>query len=74
MASVATSRSSFQEITQGRSGAGQVIRDVRDRIDNVRMGLLEAFADGCLAGGQSGQVIGYLEVALRSRSDRIGLA
>lgn len=60
--------------TEGRSGAGKLITDVRNRIDGVRITLLEAYADRCLAGGRQERVIGYLEEALRRRPDRSGLA
>ena len=60
--------------TEGRSGAGKLITDVRNRIDSVRMTLLEAYADRCLVGAQQERVIGYLEEAVRRRSDRPGLA
>ncbi len=60
--------------SEGRSGAGRVISEVRNTIDGVRITLLEAYADRCLADGRQKRVIGYLEEALRRRPDRSGLA
>ena len=62
-----------RRVTEGRSGAERLVSDVRARIDSVRMSLLEAFADSCLAGGQPDRAIPYLEQAVRRRQDRAGL-
>ena len=52
-----------RRVTEGRSGAERPVSAVRARIDSVRMSLLEAFADSCLAGGQPDRAIPYLEQA-----------
>lgn len=60
--------------TDGRSGAGSVITDVRDRIAAAHMILLEALADACLTGRQPDRAIPYLEEAVARRPERVGLA
>ena len=60
--------------TDGRSGAGSVITDVRDRVAVAQLILLEALADACLTGQQPDRAVPYLEEAIGRRPERVGLA
>ena len=60
--------------TDGRSGVGSVIGEVRSRVADAHLTLVETLGDSCLSGHQPARVIRHLEEAVRRHPDRTGLA
>ena len=56
-----------QHVNSGRGGAGEVVADLRRRVDLARSAVLRALGDGYLAHGKAETAAGWLERGLSYR-------